>query len=239
MSRLFSIIIPVYNEAEILAASVAEVHNHLSARQIEHEIIIVSNGSTDRTSEIGHSLSKSQANVVFLELPERGAGRAFVQGVKAARGDCIATLDVDLSSELIFLDYAYDLLRYADMVVGSKTMGNQKRSAIRVCASQLYILLSNLAFNVTISDYSIGSKAFRREAILGALPFLDPWTGHIFELCLYLHCHKRKVVQIGIDCQDLRRSRFNLLHEGLYRYTHLWRCWRKLKDRNSWFFQDA
>ena len=197
---MLSVIIPVYNEELLLEASIHTVHDYLTTRRIAHEIIVVSNGSTDHTSDIGKNLARHHDYVLFHHLPQRGAGRAFVYGVKASRGEYIATLDADLSSELIFLDYAHDLLRYADMVVGSKSMGNQKRSFTRILGSQLYILLSNLAFNITISDYSIGCKAFSKEAILPALPYLDPWTGHVFELCLYLHCRKRKIVQISIDC---------------------------------------
>ena len=232
---MLSIIIPVFNEEEILEDSIDKVHEYLKARLIQHEIIVISNGSTDSTVSIGERLAHKHSYMSFYHLSQRGAGLAFVKGVRTAKGELIATLDVDLSSELVFLDYAYDLLRYADMVVGSKTMGNQKRSALRVLASQLYILISNLAFGITISDYSIGSKAFRREALLPALPHLDLWTGYIFELCLYLHHNAKKVVQIGIDCRDQRRSRFNLLHEGFYRYRHLWRCRRMLNDPDSWF----
>ncbi len=233
---MISIFIPVLNEEEILESAANTVHDYLSTRSIAHEIVVVSNGSTDRTCEIGKRLEASSPWFRFYHLPERGAGRAFAFGVEQAKGDMVITLDVDLSSELTFLDYSADLLRYCDMLVGSKSMGNQRRNFVRVLGSQLYILFTQCFFGLTISDYSIGSKAFRRSAVLPALKHLDPWTGHIFEIVLFLRLHGHRVLQVGIDCDDKRQSRFNLIHEGLYRYRHLYRCRKLLKDRKSWLY---
>ena len=94
-----------------------------------------------------------------------------------------------------------------------------------------------MLFELTISDYSMGAKAFRREVALPVLKHLDDWTGYMFELCFYLQTHGRKVIQIGIDCNDQRPSRFNLLHEGMYRYAHLFRCWRKSRNTDSWLYR--
>ena len=122
------------------------------------------------------------------------------------------------------------------MVVGSKSMGSQKRSFIRVLGSQLYILFTQMLFGLSLSDYSIGSKGYRKKAIASALPHMDSWTGYVFELCLFLNQRKAKIIQVGIDCDDNRRSHFNIFHEGFYRYWHLFKCWRLLQKRNSWFY---
>src|SRR5690606_19461410 len=138
------------------------------------------------------------------------------------------------SIELNFLDYAADLLKFADMVAGSKTMGRQRRGLIRVLGSQLYILFTLALFDLTLSDYSMGAKAFRRESILEALPHLDDWTGYVFELALFLKNRGRKIIQIGVDCEDTRKSRFNLIHEGFYRYRHLFFTHRRSRMPGSW-----
>jgi len=113
-------------------------------------------------------------------------------------------------------------------------MGSQRRSFVRVLGSQLYIGLTNLLFDLTVSDYSIGSKAFRRSSILPALEHIDAWTGHMFELSIYLKQRGKRIIQVGIDCDDRRKSHFNLIHEGLFRYWHLYRCRRELKKQGSW-----
>ena len=233
-SPFISVLIPVLNESDILKSSIIKVHDYLVDRQISHEIIVVSNGSTDSTQQIGLACTKEFDWVRFFHLPEKGVGSAFVLAVKEAKGDLLVSLDVDLSFDLRFIRYAIDLLQYADMVVGSKTMGRQRRSLLRVIPSQCYILLAQVLFGLTVSDYSIGCKAYRKDAILNALPFIESWTGYVFELCLYLHFRDRRIIQVGVDCDDRRKSHFSLLHEGFHRYAHMYKCWRLMRSADSW-----
>lgn len=224
---LISIFIPLYNEEDILEKNVKLVHDYLENRNIPHEIVAVDNGSVDQTAAIGTRLSHQFPWFRFFSISGRGAGRAFIRGVRETRGTTVITLDADLSSDLVFIDYAIDLLKYSEMVVGSKTMGEQRRSPLRIFGSQLYILCTQLLLNLTISDYSIGSKAYQRSEIIELLDGLDPWTGFTLELSVYLRKRGKRIVQIGINCDDKRKSHFNLLHEGWYRYLHLFRVWRK------------
>ena len=219
--KMISVIIPVYNEENILEQSVYKVHEYLNQSDVLYEIIAVSNGSTDGTSQIGASLDAKLEWFRFFELSDRSPGRAFCKGVNEARGEYLATLDADLSSDLAFLMDALYLLDYCDMVVGCKTTGNQRRKLTRILGSHFYILFAKASFDLSVQDFSMGCKAYRRDLILNALDHLDPWTGYTFELCLYLHYRGCKIAQIGIECEDRRKSRFNLLHEGVYRYRHL------------------
>lgn len=235
---MISILIPVYNEEEVLERSVTRLHDYLVERGFEHEIIVSSNGSTDRTPELCQELERRFDWFRSLILKDRGVGTAFAAAVKKAQSEHLISLDVDLSSELTFIDFAVNLLQFADMVVGSKTMGSQRRSFFRVLGSQMYILFTQLSFDLTISDYSIGVKAYRKSSILGALDHLDSWTGYVFELCLFLRKRGKRIIQVGIECEDKRKSRFNILHEGVYRYYHLFRCFQLLRDPDSWLYQN-
>jgi glycosyltransferase involved in cell wall biosynthesis len=231
---VISILIPVYNEEDILEASAIRLHEYLSALNLDHELVVTSNGSTDATETIGRALETRYPWFRFYVLSEKGVGTAFAHGVTHARGEYVVSLDIDLSFELRFIDYVRDLLQHGDMIVGSKTMGRQRRSLLRVLASQMYILMAQLLFNLTISDYSIGCKAYRRSAILPALEHLDSWTGYVVELAVWFNLQGKKIIQIGVDCDDRRKSHFNLLHEGFYRYLHLYRVWRAAR-KDSWF----
>lgn len=231
---MYSIIIPVFNEAEILETTLMTLKGYLGQRSGEHEIVVVSNGSTDDTCAIGKKLARRFSWLKFLELPEKGVGRAFAAGVRASEGELVISLDADLSSDLVFVDFAIELLRHADMVVGSKTLGKQRRSAVRVIGSQTYLMFSSLALGLTISDYSIGCKAYRRASILPVLDLIDWHTGYVAELCLFLDRNQRRIVQVGVQCEDRRKSRFNLWHEARHRFHHLYHCWRLLKDQTSW-----
>ena len=226
----FSVLIPVFNEERILESSIHRLSEYLSIHLPGSEIIIIDNGSTDRTSEIAKILSACLPSITFLQIPSRGPGNAIKEGIKAAKGDYIVTLDADLSSDLLFIDYVKDLSRHADLIIGCKTMGNQRRTLFRLIASHLYITFAQWLFDLSISDYSIGVKAFRRSLVFPYVEHLDPWTGYILELVLICRKNGGRILQIGIDCEDKRESRFNLLYEGFYRAWHLLKIKGKLKD---------
>jgi glycosyltransferase involved in cell wall biosynthesis len=230
-----SIIIPVRNEEMILEKSLSHLHGFLLGNNIHHEIVVTGNGSIDRTNEIGRALASKWEWLEFHEISPSSVGRAFVNGVRNCKYDFVVTQDIDLSGDLDFIIHALDLLPHCHMVVGSKTFGKQRRSPARILGSSFYILATQLVFNLALSDYSMAAKAFRKSAVLPALPYLDAWTGYILELCLYLKRHNCKIVQIGVDCEDHRPSHFNLLHEGFYRYAHLYRSWKTFSDKTSWF----
>lgn len=236
---MLSILIPVFNEADILECSVERVHSYLDARGLKHEILVVSNGSTDATNLVGAALAQKLPWFRFFTLSERSVGRAFSKAAAEAASEFLVSLDIDLSFDLRFMDYAHDLLQYADMVVGSKTMGKQRRSPLRVLASQTYITFAQLLFGITISDYSIGCKAYRRSSILPALPQISAWTGYPLELILFLKQRGNRIIQVGVDCDDRRKSHFNLLHEGFFRYAHVFHCWRALRSGRSWMNQEV
>lgn len=231
---MLSVVIPVFNEEEVLERSVEKLINYLSSKSRPFEVIAVDNGSVDKTSSIGKYLSEKHSCFHFLQIAERGVGRAFVHGVRHAQYEKIVAIDADLSSELIFIDYAEELLELSHMVVGSKTLGYQKRSFLRIMGSQLYILIVQFLFKLTVTDYSPDSKAYKRSEILPILDHIDLWTGFVFEISLYLRLKNRRVVQVGVDCDDNRVSHFNVWHEAVYRYSHLYRCWKLLKNPQSW-----
>ncbi len=232
---MISIIIPTYNEESIIESSLAKVQTHLSRIGVVHEIIVADNGSTDSTREIVRRLAQEDLTIRLVEVAPRGPGLAFQAAVKAAKFEDLVSLDADLSSEMIFIEYALELLKFSSMVVGSKTFGHQKRKLLRVLGSQAFILVTQVMLNVTIADFSLGSKAYRRSHILPHLDRLDPWTGYVLEVALLLAQDGRKVVQIGVDCHDTRRGHFNLFYEAAYRFRHLFNLWRRTRHLERGF----
>lgn len=234
-THLTSILIPVYNEELILEKNVLRLHDYLSKLEIKHEIIVTSNGSTDKTISIGERLASNHSWFHFFHLPEKSVGKAFANGVKQAQGEFIVCQDADLSSDIEFILHAIGLLEYSDMVIGSKSFGHQRRTLLRILGSQVYILITQVWLHLAITDFSMGAKAFRRSSVLPIVDYIDHWTGYILEIYLYLRQKGMRIVQIGVDCNDERKSRFNIIHEGFYRYRHLYRCFKKLKDPKSWY----
>lgn len=232
---MISILIPVYNEEEILEQSIRTLEDWFRMRASPFEVIVVENGSTDSTWKICQRLEKEYSWFHAVQIPEKSVGKAFAAGVRKAQFPNLISLDCDLSVDLNFIHFAESLLKYSSMVVGSKSLGKQKRSVFRILGSQTYLLFTQILFGMTLTDFSMGAKAYKREVILPILDKIDGWTAYVFEICVWLTIHQKPIIQIGVSCEDHRKSRFNLFHEGFYRYYNLFKIRRISRRPDSWF----
>ena len=220
-----TVFVPVFNEEGLLTGNTMRLHKHLESLEIPYEIIIGSNGSTDRTVRIAGELCQQYPEVRFFHLAEKGVGRAFKEGVKIAGYGRIVTVDMDLSIKLDFISEAYWLLDRYDMVIGSKITGTQKRAWIRRLASIFFIRLAKVLLRINFHDYSIAAKGYRKALVEKYLPFLDDKTFYVVEITCRAYQDGKTLREIPVECEDRRESRFNLLHEGVYKFYNLFRLW--------------
>jgi len=223
LMKPFTINIPVYNEEEILIANTEKLLQHLKGLKTDYEIIIVSNGSTDSSNELGKELQEKYREVRFMTLPHKGVGRAFEQAAKTAKFPHIISLDIDLSTDLAFIKEANVLLDTYQIVIGSKIMGTQKRSLIRKIGSGIFIYFTRLFLGIPLHDFSIGAKGYRRDFVMDNLEHIDPHTSYVLNLAYCAKKEKKEVIEIPVKCMDFRKSRFNLLAEVFYRFGMLFR----------------
>lgn len=220
-----TVFIPLYNEAAIIRKNVLVLLRYLATLDVPYEIILGSNGSTDRTPEIGEDLDMTYSQVRFFHLRLRGPGLAFAEAVRRADYAFFLCVDADLSIELNFIPRAVASLGICDAVVGSKKTGNQTRPIVRVIASELFIICTNLLLKMPYRDYSIGAKAYRTEAIRPFVNKIDRHTFYTQELLYQLRKAGKRIIEIPVNCNDPRKSKFNLMHEGFYRYSKLVELW--------------
>ena len=163
-----SIVIPIFNEAAIVADSVAGILDRLPPICDSFEILLAENGSTDRTPEVVADLCARHAEVRSLSVPEPNYGRAMKEGIFSARGRFVVCDEIDLV-DLDFYRSALGLLRagHAQMVVGSKLAPGARddRPWVRHMATQVLngMLRHSLGFKGTDTH---GLKAFVREPLL-------------------------------------------------------------------------
>ncbi|HAM36771.1 MAG TPA: glycosyl transferase family 2 [Elusimicrobia bacterium] len=221
----FTIFIPVYNEADILEANVEKVISTARGLQTPFQLLLADNGSTDATPQLAQRLARRHGEIESFRLPRRGPGAALRRGLELTRYDWIVTLDMDLSADLKFIAEALVLLETHDLVIGSKKTGSESRSFTRRACSDLFILMSRLLLRLPFDDYSLGAKAYRKSFLLRYRGAIDDGTAYVQTLACLAHRDACPAIEISVDCQDHRRSKFNLLHEGLYRFSRLFKLW--------------
>ena len=159
-----SIVMPCLNEAETVATCVTKARDWLSSAGIPGEILVVDNGSTDRSPELA-----AAAGAQVISEPKRGYGNAYLRGFAEARGEVIVMGDADDTYDFSRLD---DLIRPLDdgydLVVGNRFSGGIGRGAMpwahRYIGSPLINLLIRRFIGIRIGDSQSGFRAFTRRA---------------------------------------------------------------------------
>jgi glycosyltransferase involved in cell wall biosynthesis len=160
-----SIVIPAYNEARRLPATLAGWHAFLQAQSIESELLVVDDGSADATAEVA---AHAGATVIRL-MPNQGKGGAVKAGVLAAQGQLIAYADADMNVAPAHLTDALTLItRGADLVTGQRDLAEYARAegVLRLLAGGLVQLTRRALVITAIRDTQCGFKVFRRELAL-------------------------------------------------------------------------
>ena len=163
-----SVVIPVYNEVE----TIKEIVSRVQAVDLEKEIIIVDDGSTDGTRELLQEDTFSLENVrVLYHDHNQGKGAALRTGFESATGDIIIIQDADLEYDPreypVLLEPILD--GRADIVYGSRFLGGPHRVLFfwHYLGNKFLTLLSNALTNLNLTDMETCYKVFRREVLSG------------------------------------------------------------------------
>jgi glycosyltransferase involved in cell wall biosynthesis len=97
LTPFLSIIIPAHNEEKRLPNSLGQIYRFMEKQDIPYEVIVVENGSTDRTYQIAKEYVDRQENFHVIRNEQRGKGLAVQRGMKEARGEYLFLCDADLS----------------------------------------------------------------------------------------------------------------------------------------------
>ena len=227
---MFSVLIPVYNEEAIIEVNTTRLIEYLNGLGRPYEILICSNGSTDNTDVIGRRLeSENPGRVRFFSLKNRGVGRAFKKMISESGSDMLVSIDADLTTDLSFIDEALKGLEENDIVIGSKQVGSQRRSIGRKLLSGGFILLVKLLLGMGYSDYSIGTKAYKKSAVQQWIRGIDYGSSYVIELIYYAKSAGLPISEVPVFCDGRRRSRFNLAQEVFYGFRNLIRLWYRAR----------
>lgn len=170
------VVIPVYNEEIVLARSVAILRDFLAKNlSCRWRIVVADNGSVDGTLAIARELAQQYPDVGYVQLEQKGRGRALRKAWLESDADVVSYMDVDLSTKLdAFPELLHALEEGCDIAIGSRLMkgSNVKRSLKREVTSRGYNLLIKAMFCSSFSDAQCGFKAVKRDAVQVLVPLI-------------------------------------------------------------------
>jgi glycosyltransferase involved in cell wall biosynthesis len=156
-----SVVIPAYNEEAAVGSQIVSIQDVLRSHGIEHEIIVVDDGSIDATA-----VRAIDAGARVLQKPKnQGYGAAIKTGIVAAAHDTIVIIDADGTYPADQIPHLVRKLESADMVVGARTGTDVHIPLVRRPAKWFLGLLANLVSGQSIPDLNSGLRTFRRDCV--------------------------------------------------------------------------
>jgi glycosyltransferase involved in cell wall biosynthesis len=161
-----SFLVPAFNEAETIAA----VLDAVWALNVDKQIVVVDDGSTDGTGDVVERWRQGRDAVVLLRQQNRGKGAAVRAAIPHADGDIVVIQDADLEYDPADVPALIEPIErgVADVVFGSRLSGGRPQRAYlfwHLVGNRFLSLLTNLLYNTTLSDMETGYKAFRAEVL--------------------------------------------------------------------------
>lgn len=201
----FTILMPCLNEAQTLPLCIDEIQTFLSKHQIQAEILIADNGSTDASPILAKQLGAR-----VIHVPKKGYGNALLAGIQAAKGRYIIMGDCDYSYDFSQLHLFTDaLLSGYDFVIGNRFTSSMEKHAMpflhQYFGIPLLSFLGRKRFHTNIHDFHCGLRGFSAASIR-ALPLQCPgmefatemiaaYASHAYQICeipIHFRCDKRK-----------------------------------------------
>ncbi|MCD1296098.1 glucosyl transferase [Methanocella sp. CWC-04] len=209
---MISVIIPAYNEESRIEKTLTDYIEGLKASGREYELIVVCDGSKDRTAEIASGYAK------VLEFADRlGKGGGVLEGFKAAGGDVLGYTDADNSLKV---DQFIKLIEEMDRTGAGCVIADRKSKESIIVESQYLIrrfaseafnfMLSRAIFGLKIRDSQCGGKIFKKECLEPVIPKMV-CKGFEFdvELLWRIKSNGCDIVEVPVIWKDDKGSKFS------------------------------
>ncbi|MCD6178208.1 glycosyltransferase family 2 protein [bacterium] len=172
-----SVIIPAYNEEKRLPHTLREIDKYLSAQDYDYEIIVVSDGSTDRTADVVREMTETIKNLKLIDNKQnRGKGFVTRQGMLEAQGEFRLFTDADNSTTIDHIEKFWPYFEQGyDIVIGSRAVKgavlDPPQRWLRRQTGRAFRLLTNIFTGLwDIKDTQCGFKCFTKRAVEDIFP---------------------------------------------------------------------
>ncbi len=229
MKPALSAFFPAYNEEGNIAKTVRQALEVLSAYADPFEVIVVDDGSTDRTAEVVRAIAALDPRVRLVQHGRnRGYGAALRTGFAAARYDWVFFSDADLQFDLKDLARLLAHLDHADLIVGYRI--RRQDPLHRRLISRVWNWLVRWGFGIRVRDVDCAFKLVRRE-LVQRLPLRSEGAFLSTELLCRAAATGARIVEVGVPHYPRRWGKqggasFRVILRAL---VELWRLWGELR----------
>jgi dolichol-phosphate mannosyltransferase len=235
-----SIIVPARNEEGNVEKTVVLLRDHLDSAGIpDFEILVVDDGSTDRTYALVAAENNRDARIrVIRNSGRHGFGRAAAFGLNHFTGDAVVVYMADASDDPSdVVRYYYVLRDEADCAFGSRFMRESKiydYPAFKLIINRIANFIIRLMFGFRYNDTTNAFKGYRASVIEGCRPFVSPHFNLTIELPLkaIVRGYSYKVLPISWRNREVGVSSLRLKEQGsryLYTLLTVWFEWMLVK----------
>lgn len=235
-----SIIVPAYNEEALIVSTLEGLKTYFSTRPEQYEIIVVDDGSQDKTASCTANWQKTNSVDVRLLVNEKnkGKGSSIKRGVLESRGNYVIFIDADLPYELDAIDEFLKALRNGcDLAVGSRVLpGSQVKGVpiLRFISGQIFSWMVQTVLFAGLPDTQCGFKSFRSAPAKEIFRRLTiDGFGFDVEMLFVARKLKLAVQPVAVRMIDHRhRSRVRLVIDSFKMFANLFMVrWNDLQGK--------
>ncbi len=227
---VYSVVIPAFNEENRLPSTLESVCKFMPELKRDFEVIVVDDGSSDRTSEIVRAQMASYPELKLITFEKnRGKGAAVREGILAASGDFVLFNDADGATPISeFSRLLTPMERGADVVIGSRALASSETRVVtswhRKFIGRTFNTLVNILIVPGVADTQCGFKLFRREAArqIFSLQRADRFSFDV-EVLFLARKLGLKIVEQSVNWQNVPGSKVNLIHDSLQMFRDILR----------------
>lgn len=220
-----TIIIPAHNEESRLPKSLQGVFSFLEQQDYTAEVLVVENGSRDRTFKIGKELSRQYPNLQVIHIDQRGKGLAIRSGMLAARGQYRLIADADFSMPVEEINRLLPPACDSDISIASRETAGAFRHnepPYRHLTGRIFNLMIRLLVLPGLKDTQCGFKCFREEVARDIFQYqtLLGWAFDV-EVLVIARLHGWKITEVPINWYYFQGSKVNVLRDSLRMFSDL------------------
>ena len=227
---MISVIIPCYNEENIIRDSIQKIYNFFEEKQYVFEVVVINNASTDNTLELLNEINKNyQINI--LNENKKGKGNAIKLGLLNLKFENVLILDADLSTDIS--EFKDEWLNLQDkLLIGSRYLGDEIDSPkIRKISGFILNNIIRLFFDIDYRDTQCGFKFIAYKNINSLENELST-EGFMYDLDLITLCKKKNidVNEIPIRYVFNKNSSVSLIKDPLIMLFEMFKIKKRLNN---------